>query len=349
VNGERTHFPPGVPATYSAMERLGVARSSTFVALNLLLLAIGLFCAYGMLRRDGRFTQSQAMLACILAATSAAVVKHSAIALSDVPFFGAFMLSLYFLSVAQPLPLNKKWRMLLLATLSIILAGLLRSIAIVLLPAFVAAILPPDFLARISRRIGRLSAGQLASAIAIILLALFGSIMFAAHSKYVSEMLSQYREGSVAGMMAFIVKARLIDLGCIIVNVPARVARPSTIPILGVSGLLLLGIVLWALWHWRERITPMDACVFFYFLILLVWPYPADPRFWVPVTPILAGYVILAAAYLPPPLRRLSCAALVCYLTFGLGALFYSDRISLKGREAALHGTVPDDLKRYDH
>ena len=54
-----------------------------------------------------------------------------------------------------------------------------------------------------------------------------------------------------------------------------------------------------AIWARRRRLGPVEAFVLCYGGILLIWPF-ADPRFWLPVIPLIAGWLAWAVGELTP-------------------------------------------------
>ena len=80
----------------------------------------------------------------------------------------------------------------------------------------------------------------------------------------------------------------------------------------------------------RDRLAAVDVYTAGYLAILLVWPYQ-DARFWIPVIPILFGYVALGweHSWAGRPLRWARAAYLGAYGLLGVVALAYSSWISL--------------------
>jgi len=85
-SGQKTVFPPGYPAALAVLMRASLVHSWVIISLNLVLLAGGLVAAYRLLLRDFCENRTVVMTFCSLFLLSFVVIKHSAIALTDVPF-----------------------------------------------------------------------------------------------------------------------------------------------------------------------------------------------------------------------------------------------------------------------
>ncbi len=84
----------------------------------------------------------------------------------------------------------------------------------------------------------------------------------------------------------------------------------------------------------RKNMVPfiVKAYLFFYLLLMFNWPF-ADPRFWVPVIPLIAAVVSQASLYSSKTIRLLSMAYLIVYAGLGLAALGYTTYTSFNKKE----------------
>ena len=79
----------------------------------------------------------------------------------------------------------------------------------------------------------------------------------------------------------------------------------------------------------RREISPTEVYFICYVAILFAWPY-YDARFWLPVTPLLIAYSILAVKRLELPTGVVAIYC-IAFATLGLIAIAYTTRISFAG------------------
>ena len=97
--------------------------------------------------------------------------------------------------------------------------------------------------------------------------------------------------------------------------------------LLGVSGFIYICFI-------RKNQIPfiIRTYLFFYMLLMFNWPF-ADPRFWVPVIPLIAAVVSQTSFSPNRILRLLRMAYLVIYAALGLAALGYTTFTSFNKKE----------------
>ncbi len=136
VHGEQSMRPPGYPALIFLLVKGGIGKSWAIVALNCLLLGIGCWASYFVLRSSFAFEDGPAQVLCLLTLLSFVMVKHITYPLSDVCFFGASMpcLQLLLRAEADTGP-GRYWRLAVAAPLLVFCIEV-RTIGIALIPAF---------------------------------------------------------------------------------------------------------------------------------------------------------------------------------------------------------------------
>ncbi len=94
-------------------------------------------------------------------------------------------------------------------------------------------------------------------------------------------------------------------------------------------GLILFLLTIVGLATKRRDIGLTDVFLVCYMGILFAWPY-YDPRFWLPVVPLLIAYLVLAikSLRLPNSMVMIYC---IVFSTLGLVAIAYSTRITFAG------------------
>src|SRR5580700_10065921 len=101
IHGAQSMRPPGYPALIVLLVKAGIGKSWAIVALNCLLLGIGCWSSYYVLRSSFAFEAGTAQMICLLTLLSFVMVKHVTYPLSDVCFFGASMPCLLLLLRAE--------------------------------------------------------------------------------------------------------------------------------------------------------------------------------------------------------------------------------------------------------
>src|SRR5437868_14658045 len=86
--GNPTQHPPGYPAMIAMLELMRMARPWGLVGLNCALLLVGLVATYVIARKAIALSREGSLFACLLTLLSFIIIKHAALALSDIPYFG---------------------------------------------------------------------------------------------------------------------------------------------------------------------------------------------------------------------------------------------------------------------
>jgi hypothetical protein len=290
-HGRRMHFPPGYPAILATLMKLGIFHVSTAILVNFAFLALGIWAVWRLVPYPRPII--------LLTLLSFVTIKHYAIPLTDCVFFGIAMLCLLMLMRDRLLP----------ATILVLIAIAVRHNGV--------ALAPPLLWMLYRRR-------------PILVLPALAAIV--ADSLRVMSLLPHFNK--TVGDLSFFESAvqilgfRLSELGEIAVNIPAGVFPPAAKPAvycLGLIALFLIGRGMWI--ASRKLFGPIEIFLLGYAAILFIWPY-YDPRFWLPVLPLLFGYAGTAV-------RRLPTEAFVVYAAVfsmvGLAVLAESTRITFAG------------------
>ena len=313
-------FPPAFPLVVAGLDRLGLANAATLVGLQIACLFLGLWVSAEVLRHWLGLSPDAAAMAVALSMLSVFVLKHAVLPQSEFPYFLVSMLALYWLQRLDGA--SRRWPAALAAVLLVIVAIQTRSIGVTLLPAMLWALL-----SGVSPR-GRWAA-MVAAGVAVV-----GFAVTAGPRYFATGVAGVQRVG---GWKAVVVvpQLRLIEAGSLLANLPSRnVWMDGALTTLGVAAIAVLVIA----WRRQRSWTVIDVYLACYGLILLVWPYGADARFWLPVLPLLIGKVI--AAWGPvmaerPMVRRTAWAIAAWFALVGVAAIAYTTRASLSGRDFA--------------
>jgi hypothetical protein len=337
--GQPSPFPPVEPIVLAALMKAGMCRSIVIVAINLALLATGLWITFAIIRHIEPQRPWIAWLTTVWFLSFWAVVKHSTLPGSELLYLVLSTASLLLTIRASRIghgPGRCKW--LALAALLALAATETRTIGIALAPALIVAALP----ARTQRM--SLRTGLVFAAGALVVLALATAL--ALSTRYVREMFERYAALGGGRVVRALALWRLGEFGEMVFNVPITRAPASAAWLFYVAGGAAMLLYLVALIHHLRRASqqgrPLALGIYLlgYTTIMAVWPYSLDVRFWIPVAPFVVALVIGFLADRAPQLGRwpwvLAPAGYWClFLLLGLAALGYSARLSWSGREFA--------------
>jgi hypothetical protein len=327
-HGQSTVFPPGYPALVAVLLRIGLPRVWALIGINAAGLLLGLWAIRPILARRFGYDVFAIGNICILSLLSFVWIRIFAIPLTDLCFFGLAMCCLALMESASDVEFRLALRRILASWVIVALAISVRRVGIALIPPLIgAAILRPEvrtFASRWSpwtKAAMAVCGGSLAGLTAWIV----------ARTSTLSDFRSVVAGHSLWDAASQIVAWRLRELGEMAVNVPFPVS-PVMERLLLLVGILAVGVILAGIAAKRHAIGPTEIFVVSYGLILLSWPF-YDPRFWLPVIPLLIGYAGLA-------LRRFlrhrlwfaaSRAYLVLYASLGLLTIESSTMVTFSG------------------
>jgi hypothetical protein len=259
------------------------------------------------------------------------LVKHVAMPLSDVPFMGLFTPALLQLVRSRDGSGEMRWGRLLCAFLLAALAATVRTAGLALLPAFAwvvgQSVLTKVYSSRKKRWI--LLGSYLAGTLMLGLCCAF----LLSRTVYFQEMKAQFVHTGLVNRFQSNVAAHAIDFGEVGVNVPYSKAPPTLKAAFTLFGMLLAALVLRGIWLRRRALGVLEVAFLAYGGMIFLWPWQ-DPRFWLPVVPLIAGFVALgmidAASH--RCLRFVGFAACAWFVSAGLVAMAYSTRITWAGK-----------------
>lgn len=336
VHGESTiRRPPGYPALIVVLAKAGVGYSWAIVALNCLLLGVGCWASYLLLRRSLQIETEVAQFMCLMTLLSSVMIRHVTYPLSDISYFAASSICLLVLLSAETGVLARRfWRLIFVLPL-IAFCIELRTVGITLIPVLMwATIGGQDGARKIVRwlwehrlRSGLLLLGLLLLATVIIRR---GDVFFA--SRYVRYNLGVLESRGILANIFLNLRLRSFEWGGLILNVSVTSVPPRFWPALQVVGFLGILVGLTGIWQKSRKFDSLICYVLGYGSVVLVCSW-YDSRLWLPVVPFLLGFLWLG-------LKRFASAKtmrwmMVVYCTFycllGVLALAYSARLTLAG------------------
>jgi hypothetical protein len=331
-NGHPTAFPPGYPVVLAGLLRIGLAHGWVLVLLNAASCLIGLSSACAVLIRNRIADRDQCLTIACLSLLSWVLVKHVALPITDLPFFGAAMLSLDFI--------DRTWRtrwasrdhfVLGFASVALVATSILiRWIGVALVPGLLLALaFRPDR----ARSAGHAPIQARLALVAVLLFMLLVGGWAVTKASALMRLVPPDVQGPA--VLLAVARHRATELGEVLMNVPSgrlpgwlRTVAPG-------AGLLAGAFVAWSGAGALRASTPTAAFLASYLAVLCLWPY-GDARFWLPLLPFLFAAMLVTAdqisrRYPFTPVRWLGWAAVGLFVITGIGALAYSTRISFAG------------------
>jgi hypothetical protein len=330
----KTRYPPGYPAIVSGLERIGAATSAGLVACNIAATAAALAAFFWIFTRRLRLSTEASAAICLVSAASWVWIKHVTLPLSDMPFLGVSAVAILLITMAETEHGLRRTGLLSGAAICCALAVLLRTIGIALVPALIWAASGRGVLKWLrSKPWLAASSAALMATIAIV-----GFIRLW-HTEYFQNFLSVGEREGVVGMLVRNLGWRLDEFGEMTVNVPQFKAPESMHAAFTIVGAAILALCAGGLVCRRKFVSSTEIYLAAFAAILFVWPW-YDPRFWLPVIPLLAAYVWMGATRIAdqwPTFRNRAtlflCLPLAVFLLLGIVSLAYSTRITFAGEK----------------
>jgi hypothetical protein len=349
VDGKPDVFPEGYPVLLVGLIRMGLGSARWINALGIFSVLIAMLAFWALLSRDAAIPPYVRTALVLLPLASWVWIKHATIPLSENPYCALSYAALFGLVRAWQARGWKAAGWFVLAAFLSLCAWRVRSVGVSLVAsvAFTVAWHPLvrtvwlPWLPRSKELRGLL-------ALAILLLAGAAGVSVwrgrsgaAAHAQpgYLLEQRDAAGPGGLAALVASSANSHAHELGEVVLNLPAtRFGRLK--PAFLAVGLLTLAACLAGLPRLWQRFPPVAVYAVAYCGIILVWPF-YDPRFWMPIWPVVALSLWLAAGRWRsvPPVRLAVAAYVAVFLALGLVALGISTRLSLAGpRFAQIYG-----------
>jgi hypothetical protein len=329
--------PLGYPLMIAVLDRIGIARPWSLVALNCGWLLVGLLASYAIARKAYQLDERLALLTCLLTILSFSITKHTPLVASDIPYFGLSLASLaafeHFGSMQGKVLQQIAW--LLGGIFLLISATLTRSIGVTLLPAMGWSVLQIGW---VRRRLGdrRIVIGS----IAFVMVAVGVWWGRFAHSYYGGLFIQAYH-GGLAQSLGGIVFMRLRQLGELTLNIP--ISRFSAVRSVSwiVGSIVVVGIFLGIYRRWRS-LAITDVYLLSYLGSMLLTPWGGgEGRYLIPVIPIV---IMALIAELHPRWAKLGWARIGVY---GIGALYVAMGVVALGYSTWITFSGPKFPERY--
>lgn len=325
--GKMTVFPPGYPALLAVLLRAGLAHPWVIVGLNVVFLSVGLLATCSLLIHDFFEDKATVLIICSFFLLSFVVIKHVTLPLTDVPFFACSMCCLALMN--QSTKSDSHWRFVILAVTAWLLALAaiaVRRIGVALVPPLVFMIVrSPQFKSLLKRSF-------LWITLVIILVIVFvgaGTTQVIATASTLSDFIRVVENSRVSALILQTLSYRFTELGELFDNFPISMTPTKLLVMVPWAGVVLFLLTLFGFATKRMAIGPTDVFLVCYMGILFAWPFQ-DPRFWLPVVPLLIAYSVLAVSNPRFPKGVVTIYGII-FAAFGFFAIAYSTRISFAG------------------
>jgi hypothetical protein len=324
--GADTHdyLPYGYTVLLLLLSKLGILRSFSIVFVNSLYLLGGIY----FVRKIFYYIRSSYFLI-FLVLMNWTIIKFTLHPLSELQYLFFSLFSLYEYSQFVK---RKNIRNLLFAFLLAGLATLTRTIGITLIAALFLA-LAWEYRKRL---VGILRKNKVL--IVLFILCVMAVIIFSKQlglNHYLGAITTQFNEGL---HFSDILIWHFSEWGEIFLNTPkAKMIGLLPYP-LGFWLFFILGIVgicgfIYICFIKKNKIPfIVKSYLFFYILLLFNWPFP-DPRFWVPIIPLIAAVVSQQSFSNNRIIKWSSIICLVVYSAFGIIAMSYMTYTSINKKE----------------
>ncbi|MBO9563150.1 MAG: hypothetical protein J7621_10265 [Niastella sp.] len=317
------YLPYGYTGLLITLSKLGVLNAFSITFVNCLFVFAGLFFVYKIF-----VGKVHPFLFAVLALFNWTVIKFVTHPLSEMQyiFFSSASLYCFYLYTQK-----KSYLHLGLAFVFCLLTILTRTVGIALLPALVLGIVWEyrDQLKRVVQKNKLLIAGVVVVGI--------GGVVFSASKLKITDytnLLKGPLEKGVGNFLGENLKNHFTELTEVFFNTPSSKLMGYLPGSLGTGLFVALGVILfgWVMYNTFSKRSSIPFYIrmylLFYSIIILNWPY-YDPRFWVPVLPLLVVVVLQTPFNSKPLIKGISRLYLAGYLALGLFAAAYSLYVGL--------------------
>jgi hypothetical protein len=335
------HFPTGYPAIVAALDHFGVANSRAFVAVNELMLAATLWAGVWLIRRWLDLPLGVALAVAAVVLLSRSTIRYSAIPGSEFAYMLVATLGLACLTRSVDLPPARTnlaltwWGLGVLSVASI----WFRAVGVVMVPAIGWSLVLILWQRRRTplplRQWATVNRTPLIMAAAVVLaLGLAGSFVVS-RTSYFHDGTALFRQNGVLTEVWFTLRQRMIETGSFLTNFWYREVDPRHQQRLMLAGLIAMPLTLLVIARRLRHPGPVDIYIVGYVALLMVWPYKADNRFWLPIQ--LFVYALFARELLTAANRGRAWARPIAiawaglFVITGIIALTWSTRLTYAG------------------
>ena len=318
------YMPYGYTVLLLLLSKLGILKSFSLICINCLYLFFGLY----FVRRIFFYISSPYFLF-FLVLLNWTVIKFVTHPLSELQYLFFSLASVYAFYLFTE---NRKPAHLVLAFLFAGFAFLTRTVGISLVAALLVSLLW-EYRQQLVEFIKKNKAVVFVIGVCIVVVLVFSRQLGLNH--YTGVMSKQFNGGL---QLRDVIQWHFSEWGEIFLNIskfkvltylPGRLtgALFLTTGILGICGFIYICFIK------KSRIPfVVRAYLLFYMLLLFNWPFP-DPRFWVPILPLVAAVIGQTSFSFRPAVRVVAFSYLLVYVVLGLVSIGFITYTSLNKEE----------------
>ena len=324
--GAKDFLPYGYTVLLVALSKLHLLHSFTLILVN----CFYLFCSLWLMKKlfGDVLPAFVPMLLILLNWTMIKFVTHP---LSEMQYMFFSLASLYFF---HRYTRGKMIGHLLAAFLCAGLAFLTRSVAVALFAALMIGLV---WLYR--KELLHLIRGN-KILVVVLLVLVVGAVMLSrvlGLDHYTAAFGKEFKKGVTFSAMLkwHFTEWSEIGFNTSIVKLTPFVSLAKAKVIYVITGILLFGAFAWLV-YLRRKVIPLavTAYLFFYTVLMFDWPF-YDPRFWVPVVPLIVAVICCGPLPRPRLPRLVVSAACAVYVLLGVVSVGYMTYTSLNRRVMA--------------
>jgi hypothetical protein len=257
------------------------------------------------------------------------IIKHTALPLTDIPFFGAAMFALMLSERGRAAASDRAAATYFACAWLVALAAIgIRRPGLALLPALTWAIaIRPGWLKRyVSFNIWRKIAMNIALLAAAIL-----TLAWIARVSTLRDYATPHALMEVFDLLHSATIYFLTEIGEVILNIPIAKLPLSILPLIPIVGFVGLLLAVYGA-SLSKQLGTIEVFCLCYIAIIILWPY-MDSRYLIPVLPFIIAYCFVAICNIVNRVFRwkevLSTLVFAPYVLIGVAALYYNALLSL--------------------
>src|SRR5450432_3681541 len=321
----KDYFPYGYTALLLVFSKLGILKSFWLVLINCIFLFTGLYFFYKVFER-----KISPYLFSLIVLINWLFVKYTAHPLSEMQYIFFSLMGVYFF---HRFIIQKKMQMLLLSLFFSWLAFVTKTVGITLMGAIAIGLIWEFREAQLAF----LKKNKILVGTILVLLAA-GLVFFSKFlgiNHYANVLSEHFKDAPFLTRMGW----RFKEWGEMFINTPANKVIDHVAE-MGKYGFELIGFIIfcWFIFkvYFRKNNLPffLKAYFLFYCIIIFNWPFN-DPRFWIPVMPVMAAFALQLPVAENKLTRFLSTTLFVVYISLGTFASGYMVYTSFNKKELA--------------
>jgi hypothetical protein len=319
------YFPYGYTALLLIFSKLGILKSFYLVLINCIFLFVGLYFLYKVFEK-----KISPYLFFLIVLISWLFVKYTAHPLSEMQYVFFSLMGVYYF---HRFIIQKKIQQLLLSLVFTWFAFVTKTVGITLMGAIAIGLIWEFREAQLAfLKKNKVLVGTI---LALLVAALIFFSKFLGINHYANVLSEHFKEAPFFTRMEW----RFKEWGELFLNTPSNKVIDHVAKA-GKYGFVLAGFAIfcWYMFklYFRKNDIPffIKAYFLFYCIIIFNWPFN-DPRFWIPVMPIMAAIVLQLPVSENKLTRFLSTVLFVVYLSLGTFASGYMLYTSFNKKEFA--------------